>query len=227
MKINLENMQSGENKLSFSGDAGNIEAILHLPKDGFGEVSRGAMMVCCHPHPLFGGTMTNKVVHTVCRTFSRMGLPALRFNFRGVGETEGEHDNGAGEADDLLLLCQAMRETWPDRELWLAGFSFGSWVAAHSAVAAGAKQLISIAPPVQHFNFNSFPLPECPWLVIMGEEDEIVDPDSVFNWIEAQDNPPELIKFPATGHFFHGHMVNLGKVFQQHYQPLLSGNKDK
>jgi len=218
MKINWENMPSGENKLSFVGEVGLIEAILHLPKENSVNNSRKAIAICCHPHPQFGGTMTNKVVHTVCKTFSNLGLPALRFNFRGIGQSEGSYDEGQGESKDLLILCEIMKESWPEHQLWLAGFSFGSWIAARSAVSADAKQLLSIAPPVQYFDFNQMQMPDCPWLVLMGEEDEVVEPEVVFNWIEAQSNPPALIRFPQTGHFFHGQLVNMRNLLEKHYE---------
>jgi len=215
-------MPSGENKLSFVGGAGNIEAILHLPQQNHDHEPLKAIMICCHPHPQFGGTMTNKVVHTLCKTFCKMGMPSLRFNFRGIGQSEGEYDNGKGESEDLLLLCEIMNENWPEQQLWLSGFSFGSWVAAHSAVSAGAKQLLSVAPPVQHFDFNQFQRPDCPWLVLMGEEDEIVEPETVFDWVDSQNNQIELVKFPETGHFFHGELVNMSRILKQHYQSTLA-----
>jgi alpha/beta superfamily hydrolase len=220
MEVHWANMSPGEHKISFNGDVGKIEAILHIPNNTV-DHSPKAVMVCCHPHPLFGGTMTNKVVHTICKTFSKMGLPAIRFNFRGIGETEGTHDEGEGEGKDLLLICDEVRQRWPDSQIWLSGFSFGSWVSAHCATAAGAQQLLSIAPPVGHFDFNKFQLPLCPWLVLMGEQDEIVDAATVFKWIEDQKNSPDLVKFPDTGHFFHGQLVKMTKVLKQHYQELI------
>jgi alpha/beta superfamily hydrolase len=225
MKIDWENMSPGENAIILEGEAGQVEAILHLPKGDVTKTPVQAMMICCHPHPLHGGTMTNKIVHIICKTFSKLGLPTLRFNFRSIGESEGSHDDGIGESKDLLILSELMHETWPDRELWLAGFSFGSWVAANSAVEAKAKQLLSIAPPVHHFDFKNFQQPSCPWLVLMGDEDDVVEPSKVYEWIAEQDiNKPELIRFPEAGHFFHGEMVNMSKIFEQHYQKILQGS---
>ncbi|RLA05530.1 MAG: alpha/beta hydrolase [Gammaproteobacteria bacterium] len=218
----MQNLSPGENKLSLPGEVGNIEAILHLPRENVNNIQSGPIFICCHPHPLYGGAMSNKVVHTLCRTFSKMGLPSLRFNFRGVGESKGTHDNGIGESRDLLLLCNIMKQNWPDSPLWLAGFSFGSWVAAHTAKQVGAEQLLSIAPPVKHFDFDTFDKPDCPWLILMGEEDEIVEPQSVFDWVDSQKSPPTLIKFAETGHFFHRQLVNMGQLLQQHYQNFLS-----
>ena len=222
MKIDWQNMSGGENTITLEGAAGKIESILHLPKAGIVESPIQAMMICCHPHPLYGGTMSNKIVHIICKTFSKMGLPTLRFNFRSIGESEGIHDNGIGESEDLLILSELMHETWPNRELWLAGFSFGSWIAANTAVQAKAKQLLSIAPPVQYFDFKDFNQPTCPWLVLMGDQDDVVEPEKVYEWINAQqDNKPELIRFSEAGHFFHGEMVNMSNILEKHYHQML------
>ncbi len=218
MTIKWENLPAGEHDLLIPGKAGTIEAKLQIPEQETSSKMPKAIAICCHPHPLFGGAMTNKVVHTICKTFTRMGIVALRFNFRGVGKSEGSHDKGIGECEDLLELCQLLKESWPEQELWLAGFSFGSWVSVSCARDAGAKQLLSIAPPVQYFDFNHEQTPDCPWLVLMGEEDEIVDPSSVYQWIESQPNPPALIKIPGTGHFFHGKIARISKILKQYYE---------
>jgi len=217
MTIKWESLPAGEHHLIIPGRAGAIEAMLHIPESDESSLTPKAIAVCCHPHPLFGGTMTNKIVHTITKTYCRMGIVTLRFNFRGVGKSEGSHDKGIGESEDLLELCQLLKESWPEQELWLAGFSFGSWVSVNAAREAGAKQLLSIAPPVQYFDFKKEQMPECPWLVLMGEEDDIVEPELVFQWIDEQSNPPELIKFPETGHFFHGKIAQMSKILQQHY----------
>jgi alpha/beta superfamily hydrolase len=222
MSINLHELKSGENKLFLTAGSGTVEAILTMPDEQELMESPKAVALCCHPHPQFGGTMTNKVIHTVAKTFSRMGVPSLRFNFRGIGQSEGIYSDGLGESEDLLILSNLMKECWPQQQLWLSGFSFGSWIAARCAVIAGADQLLSIAPPVDYFDLDKVGMPSCPWLVVMGEKDEVVDPASVFNWIEAQSSPPKLVKYTETGHFFHGKMVQLSKTLQQHYQPILS-----
>jgi len=230
MLAELKNAKPGEHPLFLRGEIGEIESILHLPDSDLFNVSSKtapkatpkAMMICCHPHPLYGGTMTNKIVHTICKTFSRMGVPALRFNFRGVGKTAGTHDHGVGELNDLLLLCEQMKKCWPDSELWLSGFSFGSWIAVHAAAITGASQLLSIAPPIGHFDFDSFAKPNCDWLVVMGENDDVVEPEAVFRWIEKERPRPQLVRFPDTGHFFHGKIVKLSDLMKAHYLPMLS-----
>ncbi len=221
MTSRWENLSSGEHDLLLSGGAGTIEAKLHIPKADDSAHSVKAIAICCHPHPLFGGAMTNKVVHTVTKTFTRMGIATLRFNFRGVGKSAGIHGEGLGESEDLLALCRLMRSSWSEQELWLAGFSFGSWITARCAKEAKADRLLSIAPPVQYFDFNDAEMAECPWLVLMGEKDEIIDPELVYHWIKCRTQPPELITFPEAGHFFHGQIVKMSSILQQHYGPDL------
>jgi len=224
MTIKWENLPAGEHDLLIPGKAGIVEAKLNIPEANETSLIPKALAICCHPHPLFGGAMNNKVVHTITKTFTRMGMVSLRFNFRGVGKSEGKHDKGIGESEDLLELCRLINKSWPEQELWLAGFSFGSWVSVSCAREAGAEQLLSIAPPVQYFNFNIEQLPDCPWLVLMGEDDDIVEPESVFKWVDSQPNPPELIKFPETGHFFHGEIARMSNILKQHYGAILNGN---
>lgn len=206
-----------KDKLLIDGAAGLIEAILDAPEGD----ERNAVAVCCHPHPVHGGAMTNKVIYTVSRTLAGLGIPSLRFNFRGVGRSEGEYDEGRGEQEDLVKVIQWAREQYPNRPLWLAGFSFGSWIAALQAKEQEAKQLISIAPPVNRFSFDDFVIPDCPWTVVMGDADEIVDPDAVFEWVDQLSPRPELIKMESAGHFFHGRLVELREALEEALQPNL------
>ncbi len=189
-----------------SGPAGNLELAIDLPPPG---QERRAIAVCCHPHPQHGGALTNKVIHTVARTLAGLGIVSIRFNFRGVGRSDGDYDSGRGEGEDLRAVVDWAREQYPDRELWLAGFSFGSWVAALASDALGCGQLISVAPPAGRFDFADFPGPGCPWLVVMGDADEVVEPQAVFDWLESLAAGPELIVMEQAGHFFHGRLVEL------------------
>ncbi|WP_223669433.1 alpha/beta hydrolase [Kangiella shandongensis] len=204
-------------KFLISGAVGSIEASLDQPEGD----ERNAVAVCCHPHPVHGGAMTNKVIYTVSRTIASLGIPSVRFNFRGVGRSEGEYDEGRGEQQDLIKVIEWARQEYPDRPLWLAGFSFGSWIAALQAKEQDASQLISIAPPVNRFSFNDFVIPDCPWLVVMGDADEVVDPDAVFGWIEQLEPQPELIKMSEAGHFFHGRLVELRENLIESLTPNL------
>jgi len=199
-------------RYALAGPAGAIEVASAWP-----EAPRRGMALICHPHPLFGGTMDNKVVTTLERVFLELGLKTLRFNFRGVGASAGVHDNGVAEGDDVAALVAWLRAVLPDHALWLAGFSFGSHVAARMARAVGAVQLVSIAPPVTKWDFDAIS-PGCPWLVVQGEQDEVVEPEAVYRWAAARPDPPTLIRMADTSHFFHGRLVEL----RQHLHQALS-----
>ena len=153
--------------------------------------------------------MRNKVVTMLERSLRECGLDTLRFNFRSAGESAGEYDNGIGESDDLAAVVAWVRAVRPGDVLWLAGFSFGSYVTLRNAVKLGAETLISIAPPVGRWSHETLALPTCPWLVVMGEEDEVVEPQAVFDWIDSLEQPPELVRMPETGHFFHRRLMDL------------------
>jgi uncharacterized protein len=171
--------------------------------------ARAGTAVICHPHPQHGGSLRNKVVTMLERSLRESGLDTVRFNFRGVGESEGEYDEGDGESGDLVAVSQWVRRVHPQDALWLAGFSFGSYVALRSARSLAADALITVAPPVGRWDFAGGALPECPWLVVQGEDDEIVDPQAVFDWIETLETPPTLVRMPETGHFFHRRLMDL------------------
>jgi alpha/beta superfamily hydrolase len=195
---------SGE--LTLAGVAGSIEALVELPE---ASVARRGMALICHPHPLHEGTMHNKVVTMIARSLRELGLIAVRFNFRGVGLSEGTYDNGKGESDDAAAIARWMLEARPDHQLWLAGFSFGSYVAARASQSLPVRQLISVGPAVENFDFGGLKRPDCPWVVIQGEEDEVVAPQAVFDWAASVKPPVQLIRMPETGHFFHRRLMDL------------------
>ncbi|MGB0134639.1 alpha/beta hydrolase [Dokdonella sp.] len=165
--------------------------------------------VICHPHPLHGGTMHNKVVTIIERSVRELGFDTVRFNFRGIGKSVGEFDEGDGESDDLAAIVEWARQVRPGVVIWLAGFSFGSYVALRNAKSLDADALITIAPPVGRWKFDSIELPDCPWLVVQGEEDEVVDPELVFDWVGALSVSPQLVRMPETSHFFHRRLMDL------------------
>ncbi len=187
-------------------------------------IARRGSVIICHPHPLHGGSMDNKVVSTIERALRELGLSTVRFNFRGVGLSEGVHDGGIGEVAEVIEIAQWLQRTRPDDDLWLAGFSFGTFVSLQAASVLPCKQLISIAPAVTRWNFDHLKMPSCPWLVVMGEKDEIVDPQAVFDWIETLQPNPNLIRMPDTSHFFHGRLLELRAHLQTqlktHLPPL-------
>ena len=188
------------------GPAGLIECAADVP-EAADEVP--GTVIICHPHPEHGGTMHNKVVTITERSLRELGLRTVRFNFRGVGLSEGEFDDGYGETDDLFAVAEWVRRTRPDDTLWLAGFSFGSYITTRAALNLDVGQLISIAPPVDRYPFDSLHHPECPWLVIQGDEDELVNVSFVSNWASSLKPPPELMVMEGADHFFHRRIMDL------------------
>lgn len=186
-----------------------------------------AVAVICHPLPTHGGTLRNKVVHMTARALRELGVRTVRFNFRGAGASEGEFDKGFGETDDLLAVVEWARSVLPDCELWLAGFSFGSYVAARAAQKLPVRQLISIAPPVHHYDFAALERPDCPWLVIQGDEDDVVPPEKVYEWVESVDPPPQLVKMEDTDHFFHRRLMDLRGVIKNGVRHQIPQRRDK
>jgi len=187
------------------GPAGNLEAILDMPGDG----KIVAAAIVCHPHPQHGGTMHNKVAHTLARSFVRSGFVTLRFNFRGTEGSEGQFDEGIGELDDALAALAWMQQRHPDIPLWLGGFSFGAAIAVRAAVSVEVSGLVSVAPAIVRFAGNLDGQPDCPWLVIQGDEDELVDVADTIDWINSLDPGPELLVVPGAEHFFHGRLNDL------------------
>ncbi len=177
--------------------------------------------VVLHPHTLHGGTMQNKVVHTLARTFTELGLRTVRFNFRGAGGSEGEHDHGTGETHDALAVLEWVRAHRPHDQLWLAGFSFGSYVALRVANAFPVDRLVTVAPPVHMYDFDALAVPRCPWLVIQGDQDEIVPAEQVTTWAQRLNPAPELRVLPGVGHFFHQRLHDLRAVLTESLAPTL------
>jgi alpha/beta superfamily hydrolase len=166
--------------------------------------------VVCHPHPLFGGTLSNKVVHTLARALHELDIATLRFNFRGVGASAGVHDEGRGELDDALAVVEWGRARWPGRRLWLAGFSFGAFVAARAAGSTEPERVILAAPPVARFeHFAAVPAPRCPWLIVQGDADELVPVAEVRHWVGGIGPAAKLVVLPGVDHFFHRHLHQL------------------
>ena len=171
--------------------------------------------VLCHPHPLYGGTLDNKVVHTLARTMNELGLAALRFNFRGVGASRGRYAEGIGERDDLRAVLDVAETSWPGLPLWLGGFSFGAYVSVAVAGGRPPAQLVSIAPPVNLFDFAGISRPDCPWLIVQGGTDDIVPADEVRAWAAELVPAPRLVEIANAGHFFHGRLNNLREILSR------------
>ncbi|MNF68225.1 Alpha/beta hydrolase family protein [compost metagenome] len=197
-----------ETPVSISGPVGQLEALyLDVPD------ARG-MALICHPNPVQGGTMLNKVVSTLQRTARDAGLITLRFNYRGVGASAGSHDMGTGEVDDAQAAATWLLEKHPGLSLTLFGFSFGGFVAASlggrlEAAGTSPARLFMVAPAVMRLNADN-PLPQhCPLAVIQPDTDEVVDPQLVYDWSDALERPHELLKVAECGHFFHGKLTDL------------------
>jgi uncharacterized protein len=188
------------------GPVGALEARIEEPVPG---AVPAAVGVVCHPHPLYGGTMQNKVVHTLARAMQERGVPTLRFNFRGVGASAGRYDGGAGELDDALAACDWARRRWGCESLLLAGFSFGAAVALQAAGSVRPRALVTVAPPVGRIIVDAVARPPCPWLVVQGDHDELVDAAQVRRWVDGFAPPPRLAMLEGAEHFFHGRLAEL------------------
>lgn len=191
--------------LSLNGPSGSLEALLEDP----GTTPVRAFAVVCHPHPLQGGTMTNKVVHTLARAFQECGLPTLRFNYRGVGRSEGTYAEGLGETDDAVAVAQAGAMRWPGAQVWFAGFSFGGFVAIHASHRTPTARLVAVAPAVTRIMKYETKGPGCPWLLVQGEADEVIPPEEVYEWAGRQSPAPRIVRLAGVSHFFHGHLNEL------------------
>lgn len=191
-----------------AGPSGDLEALLEVPDSYDG----GRIGVICHPHPLHGGTMTNKVVHTLARTFNECGLAAVRFNYRGVGKSAGSYDEGRGETQDAVAVIDWAAKSWPLARLYLAGFSFGGGVALRAATQRRTERLVTVAPSVARTPDQVSALPTCPWLLIQGDQDEVIDANQVMTWARNLAQPPALKVMEGAGHYFHGRLTELRDI---------------
>lgn len=199
-----------ESKITIPGPAGALESVLSRGDSEAPLVAKNGLVIICHPHPQHGGTMDNKVVTTLMRTYRDLGVHVLRFNFRGVGKSEGVFDHAKGELDDLLVIIEWARTNLPDSPLLLAGFSFGSSIAARASYAvADLVHLTLVAPPVERYEYDRAGIFTAPVCVVQGDQDERVIAQGVYDWVAQLHSPAELIRYPEAGHFFHGFLTNL------------------
>lgn len=210
-----------ENHQLIAGPAGNIELTVDKPKEN---KHPNTTVIICHPHPQHLGTMHNKVVTTISRTAKELGLTSIRFNYRGVQHSQGSYDHGEGEVEDLLTVVNWVQTQTPEQKIILAGFSFGGSVAYKGAAKIEhLSHLITIAPAVVNFPLTQHPEPTVPWLIIQGNNDEVVASEAVFHWLTTEVSCPyTLSKMQETGHFFHGKLVYLRKEIEYYLQPRLS-----
>jgi alpha/beta superfamily hydrolase len=189
---------------SFNGPSGNIEALLDDP-----DTAPAAIAVVCHPHPLQGGAMQNKVTYMLARAFNDLGALSLRFNFRGVGQSAGNFDNGMGETDDALAAIDWLTAQHPGLPLWLGGFSFGSFVALRAQSRRQVARLVTVAPAVERFASDDIVPPASQWILVQGMADDVVSPQAVLAWARSLPKPPHIIEMAGAGHFFHGRLNEL------------------
>jgi alpha/beta superfamily hydrolase len=204
--------------LLWPGPAGVLEVMIEFPASY--QVTTPIVLIC-HPHPPDGGTMHNKVVSTLAKSFLESGYLSVRFNFRGVGHSQGQYDHGVGELADCLALINWLQQQRPSAPLALAGFSFGAWVALKASEQISAQVMVSVAPPVGFRDFSDVRHPSCPWLAIQGLQDEVVDASTVIQWLEQQSPRPEIIAMPDTSHFFHGKLLPLREQVKAFLQKQL------
>jgi len=188
---------------TIDGPAGALEVVVNVPP-----APPSGIALVAHPHPLQGGTLDNKVVQTLAKTFFALGYAAVRFNFRGVGVSAGVFDEGRGETDDALAaLAHARRRFGDALPVTLAGFSFGAFVQSRVARRIAAERLVLVAPAVQRFAVETVPADT---IVIHGEQDDVVPLADALAWARPQQLP--IVVFPGCGHFFHGRLTQLQRV---------------
>ncbi|HEV2979280.1 MAG TPA: CocE/NonD family hydrolase [Casimicrobiaceae bacterium] len=198
-------MTRGENRTTITGPVGALEVAVNVPAEN----PRGIALVA-HPHPLQGGTLDNKVAQTLAKTFVALGYASVRFNFRGVGKSEGQFADGIGETDDAmaaLAFGRAQFSGLEDSSPVLAGFSFGSYVQARVAAIVQPQRVVLIGPAVSRFAADALPADT---IVIHGEQDDVVPLADVLAWARPTQLP--IVVFPGCGHFFHGRLPQLQRA---------------
>jgi uncharacterized protein len=192
------------------GPAGPLEALLDLP-----EGEPRAVAVFGHPHPLHGGTMHTKALYQAAKAMPRIGVAALRINFRGVGRSAGTFDSGAGEKDDFRAALSFVEQRFPDLPIWAAGMSFGSWVAMTvGAEDARVSLLLAIAPPVDRYDFDSLKTCTLPKFIVHGEADELISIKEIRKFYSQLPEPRELVTIEDANHLFEGKTSLVGEAVE-------------
>lgn len=191
------------------GPVGLLEVAIEVPASAVPD--RVALL--CHPHPLHGGTMHNKVVTTMARACLGANLISVRFNYRGVGNSAGEYDHARGECLDALAVANWLRESLPGVRFLIGGFSFGAYIAYQIHDTLACWELWLIAPPVEHLDFSAKPL-ATPTTVVVAEADEVCSPSAIHAWLATQGAQVKCESFPGASHFFHGQLVALRRSLQ-------------
>lgn len=199
----------GLHKFSLPGPAGMLHGVAHLP-----DADPRAIAIVAHPLPIMGGTMEHKIVTTLAKTFAELGFVALRFNFRGVGESGGSYDEGNGEVDDAVAVAHYAQQEFGHLPLILSGFSFGGYVQARAAqrLHGHVHKLVLVAPAVGRFAMPAVPHDT---LLIHGEQDEVVPLTDVLAWARPQHLP--IVVVPEAEHYFHGLLPLLRDIVRHHF----------
>ncbi len=210
-----------ERSLCIDGPVGDIEGYLH--RGAVAQVSGPSLVaVICHPNPSQGGTMDNKVVTTLMRTYRDLGVDTLRFNFRGIGKSQGSFDQGRGELADLQAVLAWVRAQYPQAQLLLAGFSFGSAMAAQASHdVPQLAHLLLVAPPVERYAYDRDGRFSCPVTVVIGGRDELVNAAGVHAWSAQLTPAAQLLAYPDAGHFFHGLLSQLKSDLSERLRPFV------
>lgn len=203
-------MKDFEKEFFIAGTAGQIQAYGHDANAQGALFEQKKIAVICHPHPQHGGTMDNKVVTTLMRCYRDLGVYVVRFNFRGVGKSEGQFAKGQGEYHDLIAVIQQLVKDFPGYRLLLAGFSFGSSIAARASYhIPQLDHLCLVAPPVERYEYDQDATFNVPLCVIQGDRDERVIAQGVYDWCLSLKSPVHVIRYPEATHFFHGYLTQI------------------
>ena len=203
------------------GPAGKLEAVLWTPPAVAPEIAA----LVCHPHPLFGGTMHNKVVFQAAKALDSLGIAVLRFNFRGAGLSEGSHDRGSGEVDDVHAALEFMSTEFAGTPLLVAGFSFGCWVGLRAGCEdERVEKLIGIGAPVNSSDFSYLLKCAKPKLFVHGANDEFGDVGKVRQMVDSLSGETELVVVDRVDHFFTGRIEELGKAITEWLKPSVQSS---
>jgi len=205
-----------------AGPAGGLEAVLEPPADGRADTAIRAAVVFAHPHPQFGGTMHTKVVYQGAKALSRIGCAVLRFNFRGVGRSEGQFDQGDGEKEDFTAAIDYVATHFPEARIWASGFSFGAWVALEvGATDDRVSVLIGIAPPVatsasgMQYSFPRTLESTRPKFFVQGEADEVCPLEALWQFYGRLKEPKEIVVIDGADHLFDGKTTEVGEALEE------------
>jgi len=210
-------MRPKSSSVLIKGKVGQLELRTFIHQQALADSKLPDLVVISHPHPEFGGTMDNKVVTTLERSFKALGCNTVTYNFRGVGASEGAYDGGVGEQLDLLTVVDWAKQNMSFNQLILAGFSFGAYVTLAAQPNVQADRLIVVAPPVGLYDFSEIKEVSVPWDMIVGLEDEVVSVAEMIEWAVSRKLQPSLYCRAGASHFFHGQLIWLKKILNSLY----------